>query len=93
VASNVPPATPAPAAGVATKLPGNIYLPSASSIPPVNIMTAEPAAAPPHDTTGTGETGSAPRKGAPAAAQARPPASSSPAPARPAPTPLSPPQQ
>jgi hypothetical protein len=93
VASNVPPATPAPAAGVATKLPGNVYFPSASSIPPVNIMTAEPAAAPPHDTTGTGETGSAPRKGAPAAAQARPPASSSPVPARPAPTPLSPPQQ
>jgi hypothetical protein len=92
VASNVPPATPAPAAGVATKLPGNLYFPSASSIPPVNIMTAEPAAAPPHATTGTGETGSAPRKGAPAA-QARPPASSSAAPARPAPTPLSPPQQ
>jgi len=92
VASNVPPATPTPAAGVATKLPGNLYFPSASSIPPVNIMTAEPAAAPPHDTTGTGETGSAQRKGAPAA-QARPPASSSAAPARPAPTPLSPPQQ
>jgi hypothetical protein len=94
VASNVAPAMPAPAAAAAaTKLPGNLYFPSASSIPPVNIMTAEPAAAPPHDTTGTGETGSAPRKGAPAAAQARPPASSSPAPARPAPTPLSPPQQ
>jgi hypothetical protein len=93
VASNVPPAAPAPALGAATKLPGNLYFPSASSIPPVNIMTAEPAAAPPHDTTGTGETGSGPRRGAPAAAQARPPASSSPAPARPAPTPLSPPQQ
>ena len=92
VASNVPPATPAPAPGTATKLPGNLYFPSASSIPPVNIMTAEPAPAPPHDTTGTGETGSAPRKGAPAA-QARPPASSSPAPVRPAPTPLLPPQQ
>src|SRR5262245_5926867 len=94
VASNVAPATPAPAAAAAaTKLPGNLYFPSASSIPPVNIMTAEPAAAPPHDTTGTGETGSAPRRGAPAAAQARPPASPAPAPARPAPTPLSPPQQ
>ena len=92
VASNVPPATPAPAAGVATKLPGNLYFPSASSIPPVNIMTSEPAAAPPHDTTRAGETGSAPRKGAPAA-QARPPAGSSAAPARPAPTPLLPPQQ
>jgi hypothetical protein len=92
VASNVP--APAPAPGAATKLPGNLYFPSASSIPPVNIMTAEPAPAPPHHTTGTGETGSAPRKGAPAAAQARPSASSSsPAPARPAPTPLSPPQQ
>jgi hypothetical protein len=93
VASNVPPATPAPASAAATKLPGNLYFPSASSIPPVNIMTAEPAPAPPHDTTGTGETGSAPRRGGPAAAQARPPASSGPAPARPAPTPLSPPQQ
>lgn len=93
VASNVPPAAPAPAPTAATKPPGNLYFPSASSIPPVNIMTAEPAPAPPYDTTGTGETGSAPRKGAPAAAQARPPASSSPAPARPAPTPLSPPQQ
>jgi hypothetical protein len=42
VASNVPPVTPA-APGAATKLPGNLYFPSASSIPPVNIMTAEPA--------------------------------------------------
>ena len=92
VASNAAPAAPAPAAAAATKLPGNLYFPSASSIPPVNIMTTEPAA-PPHDTTGTGEAGSAPRKGAPAAAQPRPPASSSTAPARPAPTPLSPPQQ
>jgi hypothetical protein len=93
VASNVAPAVPVPPAAAATKPPGNLYFPSASSIPPVNIMTAEPAPAPPHDTTGTGETGSAPRKGAPAATQARPPASSSPAPARSAPTPLSPPQQ
>jgi hypothetical protein len=92
VASNVAPATPPP--GTATKPAGNLYFPSASSIPPVNIMTAEPAAAPPpHDTTGTGEAGSAPRKGAPAAPQTRPPASSNPAPVRPAPTPLSPPQQ
>jgi hypothetical protein len=81
---------PAPGAGAVTKPPGNLYFPSASSIPPVNIMTAEPAAAPPHDTTGTAETA---RKGAPAATQARPPATSGTAPARPAPTPLSPPQQ
>jgi hypothetical protein len=44
VASNVAPVTPA-APGAATKLPGNLYFPSASSIPPVNIMTAEPAPA------------------------------------------------
>src|SRR5262245_10952932 len=45
VASNVAPAAPAPAAAAATRLPGNLYFPSASSIPPVNIMTAEPAPA------------------------------------------------
>src|SRR5262245_29757238 len=94
VASNVAPAAPAPAAAAAaTKLPGNLDFPSSSASPPVNLTTAEPAAARPRDTTGTGEAGSAPRKGAPAAPQARPPASSSPAPGRPAPTPLSPPQQ
>ena len=42
VASNLPPAATAPTA--AAKAPNNLYFPSASSIPPVNIMTAEPAA-------------------------------------------------
>jgi hypothetical protein len=92
VATNPPPAT-ASASGASPKLPGNLYFPSASSIPPVNIMTAEPPPAPSRETTGTADAGPA-RKGAPAAGQARPPAGSTPAPARPAPapTPLAPPQ-
>lgn len=88
VASNLPPAATAPAA--APKAPNNLYFPSASSIPPVNIMTAEPAARP-ADTTGAGEAGTPSRKGAPSGAQSRPPASAGSVPARP-PTPLAPAQ-
>jgi hypothetical protein len=89
VANNLPPAATAPA--VAPKASNDLYFPSASSIPPVNIMTAEPAARP-QDTTGAGEAGAPARKGTPSAAQSRPPASSGSAPARPAPTPLAPAQ-
>jgi hypothetical protein len=41
-----PDAGSAPAPSAAAKLPSNLFFPSASSIPSVNIMTAEPAAAP-----------------------------------------------
>jgi len=70
-------------------VPNNLYFPSSSSIPPVNIMTAEPAAPqPPHDTTGAAETPGAPRKPPPARQQP----SSAAAPPRPAPMPLTPAQ-
>jgi hypothetical protein len=39
-----PDAAAAPAPSAAAKLPSNLFFPSASSIPSVNIMTAEPAA-------------------------------------------------
>jgi hypothetical protein len=84
VASNLPPAATAP------KAPNNLYFPSASSIPPVNIMTAEPAARP-ADTTGAGEAGAPSRKGAPSGAQSHTPASPGSVSARP-PTPLAPAQ-
>ena len=90
VASNAPPAA-APQATAATgpRVPNNLYFPSSSSIPPVNIMTAEPAAPqPPHDTTGAAETPGAPRKPPPARQQP----SSTAAPPRPAPMPLTPAQ-
>ncbi len=93
VAGNLPVTATTSAPGAAPKSPSNLYFPSASSIPPVNIMTAEPAAPPRHDTTGAAEAGSPPpRKGATGAASARPPASPNPAQARPAPTPLVPTQ-
>ena len=90
VASNAPPAAaPQPTAATGPRVPNNLYFPSASSIPPVNIMTAEPAAPqPPHDTTGAAETPGAPRKPPPARQQP----SSAAAPPRPAPMPLTPAQ-
>jgi hypothetical protein len=89
VASNAPPAAaPQPMAATGPRVPNNLYFPSSSSIPPVNIMTAEPAAPqPPRDTTGAAETPGAPRKPAPARPQP-----SSAAPARSAPMPLAPAQ-
>jgi hypothetical protein len=90
VASN----PPSPAPGVAARVPNNLYFPSASSIPPVNIMTAEPPAAPrqPQDTTGAAEaaTPTPPRRPPQADSQARQPGS--PAPARAAPMPPAPAQ-
>jgi hypothetical protein len=64
VASSAPavPAAPASAAVAATKTPNNLYFPSSASIPPVSIMTAEPAARPPHDTTGVADPAAAARK-------------------------------
>lgn len=90
VASRAPP--PAPTA--AAKPPNNLYFPSASSIPPVNIMTAEPPSAqrPPQDPAGTAE--AAPPTPLRRPPQADLPARQSPsaAPARPAPMPLAPTQ-
>jgi hypothetical protein len=93
VASTPPPAAaPQPTAAAGPRVPNNLYFPSASSIPPVNIMTAEPAAPqPPHDTTGAAADTSA-RKPAAGAAPARQPPSSAAAPARSPPMPLAPPQ-
>jgi hypothetical protein len=90
VASNVT----SPPPGAAAKVPSNLYFPSASSIPPVNIMTAEPPAArrQPQDTTG-------PAESVPPMPPRRPPQADSQAhrspiaaPARPGPTPLAPAQ-
>lgn len=74
VASNPP---PGPSASAATpKVPNNLYFPSSASIPPVNIMTAEPQAPPSHDTTGAAQS----RKPASAAQSTRqPPAAPAPA--------------
>jgi len=87
---------PSPAPSAAAKVPNNLYFPSATSIPPVNIMTAEPPPAqrPPQATTGAAEsatpTPTPPRRPPQTNSQARPPSSA--APARPAPVPLAPAQ-
>jgi hypothetical protein len=90
VASN----PPSPAPGVAAKVPSNLYFPSAASIPPVNIMTAEPPAGQrqPQDTSGAAEaaTPTPPRRPPQADSQARQPSSGGPS--RSAPVPLAPPQ-
>src|SRR5262245_2814259 len=81
---------PSPPPGAAAKVPNNLYFPSASSIPPVNIMTAEPPTAQrqPQDTTGTTESAPPTPPRRPPQADSRQPPSS----ARSAPTPLAPPQ-
>jgi hypothetical protein len=90
------PATPAPPTAAA-KPPNNLYFPSAASIPPVSIMTPEPAAsaadkiqdksqdkAQDKPRGATDEASAAPaRKPPPGAPQARPPASAAPAHAAP----------
>jgi hypothetical protein len=85
---------PSPAPSAAAKVPNNLYFPSATSIPPVNIMTAEPPPAqrPPQDTTGAAEaaTPTPPRRPPQAGSQPRPPSSA--APARSAPIPVVPAQ-
>ena len=81
---------PSPAPTAAAKVPNNLYFPSATSIPPVNIMTAEPPPAqrPPQDTTGAADaaTPTPPRRPAQTNSQARPPASAAPARATPVPS-------
>jgi hypothetical protein len=90
VASTVP----SPLPGAAAKVPNNLYFPSASSIPPVNIMTAEPPATQrqPQDTTGAAASvpPTPPRRPPQADSQARQPPSAPPA--RPGPMPLAPAQ-
>jgi len=85
---------PSPAPSAAAKVPNNLYFPSATSIPPVNIMTAEPPPAqrPPQDTTGAAEaaTPTPPRRPPQAGSPPRPPSSA--APARSAPVPVAPAQ-
>jgi hypothetical protein len=45
---------PAPAPGIGLRVPGpNVFFPSAASIPPVSIMSAEPTPAHPAETTGS----------------------------------------
>jgi len=89
VASNNPPGGPATPA-TAARTPNNLYFPSSASIPPVNIMTAEPTAQRSAPASATDPATA--RK--PASAQARPPAgSSTTAPARSAPMQLAPPPQ
>jgi hypothetical protein len=87
---------PSPAPSAAAKVPNNLYFPSATSIPPVNIMTAEPPPAqrPPQATTGAAEsaTPTPPRRPPQTNSQARPPSSAAPAPARAAPAPPAPAQ-
>jgi len=95
VAANPASAAPSPAPVASTRTPNNLYFPSSASIPPVNIMTAEPAPRQ-NDTTGTAEkTPTPPRRppqGASPAAPAAPapPAPAANAPARPAPMQIAP---
>jgi len=77
---------PSPAPSAAAKVPNNLYFPSATSIPPVNIMTAEPPPAqrPPQATTGAAEsTPPTPPRRPQTNSQARPPSSAAPARAAP----------
>src|SRR5215467_5022943 len=81
---------PSPAPSAAAKVPNNLYFPSATSIPPVNIMTAEPPPAqrPPQATTGAAESAppTPPRRPPQTNPQARPPSSAAPARATPVPS-------
>lgn len=94
VASNPPSAPASPASAAAARVPNNLYFPSSSSIPPVNIMTAEPSPSQqPHATTGATDTATpAPRKPSQGAGQGRQPSSSSNPPVRSAPTQIVPAQ-
>jgi hypothetical protein len=98
-AANPPASAPAPVAS--TRTPNNLYFPSSASIPPVNIMTAEPPAQRQPDTTGAADTATptpprkppqtaptAPRP--PPAASASPPAPAANAPARAVPMQIAP---
>jgi hypothetical protein len=90
VATSAPPSTP----GTAARVPNNLYFPSASSIPPVNIMTAEPPGAQrqPQDTTGAAATAPPTPPRRPPQADAPPRQSPSSGPARSAPMAVNPAQ-
>lgn len=93
VASNPPAAPPPATVAGAARVPNNLYFPSSASIPPVNIMTAEPAGQPPHDTTGVAESAppsTSPRKPPQGAQPARQPPLPGNAPASAAPLQLAP---
>jgi hypothetical protein len=92
VAGTPPPVAAATAPASPPKPANNLYFPSSNSIPPVNIMTAEPAAPPTHDTTGAGEAPTPPRKPTAGTPQPRQQARPNAAPARAAPMPLAPAQ-
>ena len=80
--SNPPPATTTGAPGAAAKSVSNLYFPSSSSIPPINIMTAESAASSPNDTARANATVAPPRKPTPGTSQMRQQASPKTAPTR-----------
>jgi len=90
VATSAPPSTP----GTAARVPNNLYFPSASSIPPVNIMTAEPPGAQrqPQDTTGAAAATPPTPARRPSQADAPPRQSPSAGPARSAPMAVNPAQ-
>jgi hypothetical protein len=93
VATSAPAAAPATAA-TAARVPNNLFFPSASSIPPVNIMTGEPPSPQrqPQDTTGAAATTPPAPPRRPPHAEAPPRQSPSAAPARSAPMPVNPAQ-
>ena len=69
--SNPPPATTTGAPGAAAKSGTNLYFPSSSSIPPINIMTAESAGSPPNSTARASAAVAPPRKPTPGTSQMR----------------------
>jgi hypothetical protein len=62
----------AEAPGPISKFSNNLYFPSSASIPPISIMTPEPATSPRDVTTGANEATAQPRRAAPTAPQSRP---------------------
>jgi hypothetical protein len=97
VASNHPPdsgSPGAPAPTAAAKPPSNLFFPSASSIPSVNIMTAEPAAAQqPNETTASADPAARTRRPPQGARQERQPPGADSGQARSAPLQIAPPAQ
>jgi hypothetical protein len=70
-ASNLPRATAETAPDAGPKSVSNLFFPSSSSIPPINIMTAEPAVSPSHGTTRTNAAVAPPGKPMPGSPQMR----------------------
>jgi hypothetical protein len=62
----------ATAPGPISKFSDNLYFPSSASIPPISIMTPEPATSPRDVTSGANEATAQPRRAAPTAPQSRP---------------------